>query len=116
MAFCGDTVTVTNAQFNSVEAHVLDYSLTSNETDVRSFEDSGAYGEYLACNKNGTLTVQTYLRPSVNINDAVTVTANVNSEVYTFPCKVTGISGNLDSKGVGQFTTSLRVTDTPTFV
>lgn len=116
MAICGDTCTITNAEFNSIEAHILDYSLTSNEVDVRSFEDANAYGEFLACAATGSLTVQTYLRPAVAINDAVSVTANVNSEVYTFPCKVTGISGNIDAKGVVGFTTNLRVTDTPTFV
>lgn len=118
MAWCGDTITLTSdaTELDAIECHNLTYSLSANEIDVRSYEDSGAFGEFIACNKQGTVTVNSYLRPDVNINDEITLTAaNANSESYALKCRVTGLDASLDSKGVAEFTVNLRLTDSPTF-
>ena len=115
MAFCGDTCTVTGTEFANVEAHSFTIDLGSNEVDVRSFDSANEYGNYIACNKNGTVSVNTYLRPNMDVGDSVTFLASVNSESWSVDCIVTGINHNIDSKGVGEFTVNMRVVDTPKF-
>jgi hypothetical protein len=65
MPYCGDTARITNSEFSTVEGYSFSITLQSNEIDVRSFpadpDTSGGFGKWLACNKSGTIQVESYL-------------------------------------------------------
>ena len=108
---CGDTCSITTTEFADATAlgHSFTIDLTSNEIDVRSF-GSGTYGDWLACSAAGTITFNSYVRPDVDIDDALTFAGNVCTETISFPVKVSGQSINVDAKGVVEFVTTLRLT------
>ena len=111
MAFCGSTCSITAPTEMidaTVEGHTFTINFSSNEIDVRSF-GSGAYGDWIACNQQGTISVNSYERPALDINESVTFTANVGSEVVSGPAIVTGQDITVDAKGVGEFVTNLRI-------
>ena len=58
----------------------------------------------------GTITFNSYVRPDVDIDDALTFAGNVCTETISFPVKVSGQSINVDAKGVVEFVTTLRLT------
>ena len=118
MAICGDTC-VLSGDFADLEAHQWQLDLSSNEIDVRAFPDDGesatnAYGSWLACAKQGTLSMSSYTRPDFEIGDDLTFSAALGGETYTVPCLVTSLGHSVDAKDVVQFTTGLRVTGDPT--
>lgn len=110
MAICGDACTLTGTEFASVEGHRYVIELASNEIDTRIFGD-GDYGSFIACAKNGTVTIDSYLRPVVDIGDAVTVGMVVGTETFSIDCVVISMTVNVDAKDVVQFNTKLRIVD-----
>lgn len=120
MAICGDTCKVTG-DMASVEAHQFSIELSSNEVDVRAFppageDPAGGFGTWKACNKAGTITVQSYLRPDLDVGDEVDFSASIGDEnVVVNDCVVTTLGHQIDAKGIVEFSTTLRVTKKPTF-
>lgn len=114
-AICGDTCDMAIDGAN-VSGHQFTIELGSNEIDVRSFVDSGDYGSWIACNKNGTVAVSSYERPDVDPGDTVVFTANVGSEAYSMDCVVTSQSIPVDAKDVVSFTTNMRISGNVTIV
>ena len=110
-ACCGSSCSITTSEFADATAlgHSFTIDITSNEIDVRAF-GSGTYGDWIACAASGTIAFNSYVRPDVDINDAVTFAGNVCSESISFPAVVTSQSINVDAKGVVEFTTNLRMT------
>ena len=110
MAICGSECTI-NSGLSAVEGHRFVIELGSNEIDIRTFGD-GDYGSFIACALNGTLVVDSYLRPVVDVGDSLTVKAVVGTETISLPCVVTGQTINVDAKDVVQFNTKFRVQNT----
>jgi len=75
---------------------------------------SGEYGDWLACAKNGTITINSYLNPGVVSGDTCDVVAVIGTPaVYTITanaCKVTNYNISVDAKGIVEFSTTLRLT------
>jgi hypothetical protein len=84
MAICGSTCAITNSAFSTVQGHKFTIDLGSNEIDIRAF-GSGEYGNFIACAKNGTIVVESYLRPPVDAGDTLTVAASVGTEGFSIP-------------------------------
>jgi hypothetical protein len=108
MACCGSTCSIDNAEFSSSEGTSFTISLSANEIDIRSF-GTGTFGDYLACNEQGTISITSYIRPVVDINDSITFTGTICSESISVACIVVGQTWNVDSKDVVSFTTDLRM-------
>lgn len=113
MACCGSSCNVSSATFISTECYKYTVDFGSNEIDIRSF-GSGDWGDFIACNKTGAVVVESYLRPSVSINEDVTFVANVCGETINAPCVVTGQSVSVDAKDVISWTTNLKITGAAT--
>ena len=111
MAICGDTCTI------DVDGAVNDghrFSLVCNapEIDVRAF-GSGDYGDWLACAKDGTVTVNTYMPiASLEAGDAgVSVTAVIGGTTLTCAnTTCTNVTCDVDAKGVVEWTYVLKLT------
>ena len=107
---CGSECTITGAPFAdaTIKGHSFSINLTSNEIDIRNF-DSGDYGEYIACNLAGSVSISSYIRPDVTVGDDVTFAATVCGETFSVSCEVTGQDITVDAKGVVEFVTNLRM-------
>jgi hypothetical protein len=111
---CGDDATVTNSEFSDVSPYSFTISLSSNEIDVRAFGD-GEYGNWIACAKAGTVSLQSYCRPELVPGDSLTFTGTICDEDFSIPVIVTGQDFNVDAKEVVNFSTTMRITGDPTF-
>lgn len=114
MAWCGDSCTLSGSAFGSVKAHRYVLELASNEIDTRIFGDA-AYGSFIACAKNGSLTIDSYKRPDVDVGDTLSVLLSVGDAKITVPGVCTSQSINVDAKDVVQFSTKMRVIDDATW-
>ena len=108
MSICGDTCTIASSALGSFEGHRFVIELGSNEIDTRIFGDQD-YGSFIACALNGSVNVDSYKRPDVEIGDSLTATVSVGTEEFKIPCIVTNQSINVDAKDVVQFTTKMRI-------
>ena len=112
MACCADSIVI-SGDFGSIEAFDLQINQTSSAAPVRYF-GGPEYGPYLACSKDGTATVQSYVRPSVDIDDTVTLTANVCSSTISVECVVTDINWAGTAGSPVSWSTTIRFNDDPT--
>lgn len=108
MAYCGSTSVLTG-DFGSVEGFNFSMDLGSNEIDVRAF-GSGEWGDTIACGLNGTIVLDSYLRPDVDIGDKVSWAADICTEKWAVDGVVTNQSINVDAKDVVTFSTTIRMT------
>jgi hypothetical protein len=113
-AICGSDCTITSTDFAdaTVLGHSFTVDLSSNETDVRAF-GSGEYGDWLACGKAGTITVNSYALPAgVAVGDTdLRFTANVvSATIDAENCVCLSQNWNVDAKGVVEFATTIKLT------
>jgi hypothetical protein len=109
MAICGRSCSITGASIAAAEGHA--FTLTSNapEIDVSSF-GSGSYGDWLACFKDGEVSVSTYLDPGVDAGDVATVVMNVGNTSYTATnALVTSKNISVDAKALVEFETTFKL-------
>lgn len=112
MALCGDTCSISVGGSVQSDAHKFTITANAPEVDVRAF-GSGDYGDWLACAKDGTIAVNTYMPiSSLEAGDAgIAVSANVGST--TLVCSnttCTNVTCDVDAKGVVEWTYSLKLT------
>ena len=111
MAICGDTCTIAAGGAVS-DGHRFSIVTNAPEIDVRAF-GSGDYGDWLACAKDGTITINSYM--SVNSIEAgdtgITVTAVIGT--VTLVCAnttCTNVTCDVDAKSVVEWTYVLKLT------
>jgi hypothetical protein len=116
---CGRHCSITIDGGSSFEGYSYVIATNAPEEDVRAF-GSGEYGAWLACAKNGTVTVNTYLYPGVEAGDTVNIVAVIGTPpvltVTMNSCIVTTWDCNVDAKGIVYHTVNARITGDPTFV
>lgn len=96
----------------SYSAHAFTLEKSTTEIDITGFE-SGDYGDWLACLRHATLTIQMYQVPSVDEGDTVAWTADLpyTSEItLAGNGKVTSKSLTVDAKGVVENGLTIRIT------
>jgi len=113
MAICGKDCSITVDGSGSFEGHSFTIDTNSDETDVRAF-GSGDYGEWLACAKNGTITINSYLNPGVTSGDTADIVAVIGTPavltITANSCKCTNYNISVDAKGIVEFSTTFRLT------
>lgn len=114
-AICGRTCAITIGG-KSYTAHKFDFNMEGKEDDVTSFQSS-QFGDWLYCLINGTITVDCYELPSMNIDDIVTIvmTFGFTPDVImtSTGARVKSIKNSVDAKGIAQFTVEVRLTSVP---
>jgi len=115
MPCCGSTAEINVAGNSNIEAHSYTVTLDANEVDTRSF-GSGDYGDFMSCAKTGSIECRSYLDPGVAIgDDDVNITTNsCNSLANYTNCVVTGLTTEVDAKGLVEFVSRFRITGDPT--
>jgi hypothetical protein len=108
MAICGTSCNI-SVGGNTYEAHYFTIDTATNEFDVRAFGD-GEYGSWLACAKNGTITVRTYAKADVAPGEVANISANVGAVSLTASnCPCTRATADVDAKGVVEFVYTFRL-------
>jgi Zn-finger protein len=112
MALCGDTCAVSVSSGNVASGHRFSIVSNAPEIDVRAF-GSGDYGDFLACAKDGTVTVNCYMPiASLEAGDInVAVIAYIGAT--TLSCTnttCTNVTCDVDSKGVVEWTYVFKLT------
>lgn len=96
----------------SYSGHQFTLEKTSTEIDVTGFE-SGDYGDFLACLKHASLTIQMYEVPTCEPGDTVAWTADLpyDSEItLAGNGKVITKGLSVDAKGVVENSLNIRIT------
>jgi hypothetical protein len=111
-ALCGDSCSIGVAGANVASGHRFSIVSNAPEIDVRAF-GSGDYGDWLACAKDGTITVNTYMPiASMESGDTgIAIVANVGS--VTLSCAnstCTNVTVDVDAKSVVEWTYSFKLT------
>ena len=113
MAICGDTCSIMVVSSNVASGHRFSIVTNAPEIDVRAF-GSGDYGDWLACAKDGTVTVNCY-EPisSLEAGDSgLAVICNVGATTLTCAnTTCTNVTCDVDAKGVVEWTYVLKLTD-----
>lgn len=111
MAICGADCSITIDDGTAFEGHRYTITCNSPEIDVRTF-GSGAYGDWLACVKDGTIDVETYLPiAGMAAGDTANIVAVQGSQTLTAnSTKCTGVTVGVDSKDVVNYTYSFKLT------
>ena len=112
MAVCGRDCSFSVDASNVASGYRYTIDTSAVETDVSTFA-SGVYGDSLVCNRQGTITINSYEDPSVSPGDtSVSFIGTCNATSYTASeCICINKSGDFDAKGVPFFTIVLRITD-----
>jgi len=111
MAICGDEATISVDSSEQTDAHRFNITANAPEIDVRTF-GSGDYGEWLACVKDGTITIDTY-EPISGLTASVSadITANVGgqSTLTANACPCTSVTCDVDAKGVIEWSYTFKL-------
>jgi len=111
MAICGTDCSIEVAGDSNAEGHQFSIATSSQEFDTRAFGD-GDYGSYVACAKNGTITVRTYEKiANCAPGDLANINCNIggtNLEATNAVC--TSVNGDVDAKGITEYSYSFRLT------
>jgi hypothetical protein len=114
MAICGDTCSIEIGDGGLVTyGHRFSINTNAPEIDVRTF-GSGDYGDWLACTKDGTITLNTYMPvDGVEVGDTgIQVICNVGSKPLTAAaCTVTNVTCDVDAKSVVEWTYTFKLTN-----
>lgn len=114
IAYCGKTASISGS-FGNCSAVSWTFERSSTEFDVTYVGTSSTYGDFITCNKVGTLTINTYIRPNVEPGDNVTFTcSNCAGESYSVPLVIQSQSTTDPAAGLIEFVTVGRVTGSPT--
>ena len=112
MAICGKDCSITIDGTGSFEGHSYTIDTNSEETDVRAF-GSGDYGAWLACAKNGTVTINTYLNPGVTSGDVADLVAVIGTPAVLTLTMTSAVCTNfnigVDAKGIVEFSSTFRI-------
>ena len=115
-AICGRLCSITVGS-QSYTAHKMTFHMEGKEDDVTAF-GSSAFGDWLYCLVNATVTVDCYELPNLNVDDIVTVvmTFGFTPQVImtSAGARVKSIKNDVDAKGIAQFTVEVRLTAVPT--
>ena len=112
MACCGDTCTISVAGSDVGDGHRFSIATNAPEIDVRTF-GAGEYGEWLACAKDGTITINTYVNlDGIEAGDTgVAIIANVCGTTLTAnSCTTTSVNSDVDAKSVVEWTYVFKLT------
>jgi len=112
MAICGDSCSIGVLSANVASGHRFSIVANAPEIDVRAF-GSGDYGDWLACAKDGTITINSYMSiPSLEAGDSgVAIIANVGA--ITLSCSnttCTNVTCDVDAKSVVEWTYVFKLT------
>ncbi len=111
MAICGKDCSIT-VDSVTVEGHQYTITTNAEEIDVTAFE-SGDYGDWLACAKNGTIQIRSYANPGVVAGDTADIVAVIGDPaVLTLTmndCKCVSLELSTDAKGVVEFVSTFRL-------
>ena len=112
MAICGKDCSITIDGAGTFEGHSYTIDTGSDETDVRVF-GSGDYGAWLACAKNGTITINTYLDPGIYASDVADLVAVIGDPAVLTLTVTAAVCTNynitVDSKGIVEFVVTFRL-------
>lgn len=110
MAICGTEATITIGTDSAFEGHQFSIATSSQEFDTRAFGD-GDYGSFIACAKNGTISVRTYEKvatctPGDVANIEITIdTTNLTAENAV----CTSVNADVDAKGLVEYNYTFRI-------
>lgn len=108
---CGDTCDITVGSLLS-DGHKFTINVNAPEIDVRAF-GSGDFGDWLACTKDGTITINTYMPVgSTEAGDTgIACSCNVGAKTLSATnCTCSTITCDVDAKGVVEWTYVLKLT------
>lgn len=114
MAICGKDCSVSVSDGTAFEGHRWTLTANAPEIDVRTFA-SGDYGSWLACIKDGSVEIGTYLpisgmEPSDNSNIVLTVGSPAVQTLTCNDVKCTSVSIGVDAKGLAEYTYTFKLT------
>ena len=108
-AVCGSSATIdVNGALS--DAHNWTLAWNGTETDVRTF-GSSEWGDFITCANDGTLVVNTY-EPitGLSVGDIVTYDCGAVIANYAGDAITTQLNVAVDSKGVIEWTHTMRLT------
>lgn len=111
MAICGDSCTIRIDDSTAFEGHRFTITANAPEIDIRHF-GSGDYGDFIACFKDGTIDVETYLPiTTLEAGDTANIVATVGEKTLTAAdTLLTNVTVGVDAKDVVNYTYSFKLT------
>lgn len=111
MAICGSACSITVAGGQTFEGHKFEIEARGTEFDVRRF-GSGAYGDWLACAKEGNVTINTYLPvPNQTPNSTAAIVCSIGTtSLSASNSRLVSINCSVDSKDVVQWSYVYKLT------
>jgi hypothetical protein len=114
MAVCGRLTTVQIGGVTIDDAHTVNWTDAAPAIDVSAF-GSGAWGDYLACRREGTLTLNTYAYiTGLDAGDTTTFSIADTLRTISGSCVCTSENESVDAKGLVEITYEFRATGEPT--
>jgi hypothetical protein len=113
MAVCGRLASVTIGGSTIDDAHMVNLTDSAPELDVRVF-GSGEWGDFLACNRTGSLTLNTYnYIAGIDPGDTTTFSVADTLRTVSGDCICISEAEAVDAKGLVEITYEFRLTGTP---
>jgi len=114
MAVCGRLATVSIGGVEIEDAHTVNLTDNAPTIDVRTF-GSGVWGDWLACARDGTLTLNTYnYIAGIDPGDTTTFSVADTLRTVTGDCICSSESEAIDAKGLVEISYEFKLTGEPT--
>jgi hypothetical protein len=113
MAVCGRLASVKIGGVTIDDAHTVNLNDAAPEIDVRTF-GSGEWGDFLACNRTGSLTLNTYdYIAGIDPGDTTTFEVADTLRTVSGDCICISEGEAVDAKGLVEISYEFRLTGAP---